>query len=209
MTSSVADGYLGPGIIGNCLRQALLSTAVACQVYGHVVVVPLGGGGWGRRYNICVCTRGCMKIMCTHWHRVCQQRVKNQLNVWWATYNDEHNTHTHQCQCTALTIGHNQTWHVYLWENPFNHFGWYPVPDKFVVTSIHLVSSIMDGVLPIIINSVVEFHSCHFRHVMHKCPNVEIPKRHERMDTTHQRECHKRWYQRWTKVETNIRDHIM
>ena len=57
MTSSVADGYLDPVLIGNGLRQALLSTAVTCQVYGHVVVVPLGGGGWGRRYNICVCTR--------------------------------------------------------------------------------------------------------------------------------------------------------
>ena len=47
MTSSVADGYLGPVLIGNGLRQALLSTAVACQVYGHVVVVPLGGWGVG------------------------------------------------------------------------------------------------------------------------------------------------------------------
>ena len=47
MTSSVADGYLGPVLIGNGLRQALLSTAVTCQVYGHVVVVPLRGWGVG------------------------------------------------------------------------------------------------------------------------------------------------------------------
>ena len=47
MMRSVADCYLDPVLIGNGLGQALLSAAVTCQVYGHVVVVPLGGRGGG------------------------------------------------------------------------------------------------------------------------------------------------------------------